>query len=131
MSYGNITGQFSSFGLGYGQSPINDLTADRNLTRGDIGQVFTNTSAAGQVQCNLPTVPLPGDFYTFIANNGGAFNFVVNCAGTQVIKIGNTPSSAGGAAYWTGSIGAVMTLCYIAPNVWQYMWGASTLPTLA
>lgn len=110
---------------------VNDRTADINLTGAHVGQIFTNTSASGQVQCNLPASPAFGDSYTFIANNGGAFNFVINCAGSQRIKIGNTPSSAGGAAYWTGAIGAVMTLTYIATDIWQYTSGASTLPNLA
>ncbi len=62
-------------------------------------------------------------------------NPLVMYPGVPVISGGATApggaSGSGGGAYWTGGIGAVMAVEYTAAGIWQYIWGASTLPTLA
>ena len=124
----SISGQFSSLA---GGSFITLAAGDYTLSASNSGSTYTNTGAISQPAVTLPVAPPLGTNFAFVANNAGAFNFVINAGTGQVIKLGNTASSSGGAAYWTGVAGAAIYMVYIAAGVWQITNSTGTAVTLA
>lgn len=103
---GSITIDVSNDGLAWSE------------TSGTFTAVIANGySLTGVSAITLPASPSTGNTIVFQCNTASAV--VITAAGTQIIRVGSTASSAGGTATNTG-IGNVFTLTYSATNtVWM------------
>lgn len=77
--------------------------------------VVTNTASAEPVVGSLPASPTLGMDVCFVVTV--AQNLVADAAGSQVIRIGSSASSAGGTAT-SNTVGSVLCLCYVGTNNW-------------
>lgn len=107
--------------------PMPEDDAPFNLTGG--GGVITNTGATGQVIATLPASPaafgLDCSFAVTVAQN-----LQIKAQGSHVIRVGGSASSAGGTAT-CGTVGACITLCYVAANNWTALGQPTGTWTLA
>lgn len=100
-------------------------TADYAVTGADTGTTFTTTGAGGAVRFTLPAATTTGRYYRFVV--GAAQNLIVDAAGTDVIYLGDTATSAGG-TLTANAVGSMVEVECTASGVWTARATASWTP---
>jgi len=85
------------------------------LTASDSGKQFNIRLVGGAAGVTLPTSPTAGAWYEFVVLNTD--EITVQAAGSQVIYIGSSASSAGGTAK-SSTKGSRLNLTFSGPNLW-------------
>lgn|GEM_PF-2943335 len=93
FSFNNTTHIFTAAGGILGKVVPSAKTASYPVVAGDSGKLFTNTGSSGTITFSLPAVASGLAYSFYVADN---HTVVIDAAGTDLIRIDGSVSSAGG-----------------------------------
>lgn len=100
-------------------------TSNYTVLASDTGTSFTNAGAAGSVTFTLPAATVTGRYYRFFI--AAAQTVVVDAAGTDLIYLGDTATSAGG-TLTASAVGSMVELECTSSGVWTARATAAWTP---